>query len=60
MELLKKYFSFQMPTEMLNTLYNSNKNNSNTLVNVIKSGLSDLKNEIEKISEDEIIIEKTA
>ena len=43
MELLKKYFSFQMPTEMLNTLYNSNKNNNNTLVNVIKSGLSDLK-----------------
>ena len=43
-ELFKKYFSFQMPTEMLETIYNLNdKNKNNVLVSIIKSGLNDLK-----------------
>ena len=44
---------------MLKTLYNLNdKKKNNLLVNTIKNNLSDLKNEIEKMSEDEIKIEK--
>ena len=40
---------------MLHDLYNTNsKKKNNALVNMIKSGLSDLKDEIEKMSEDEI------
>ena len=59
MELFIKYFSFQMPTEMLKTLYALNdRNKNNMLGNMIKSGLNDLKNEIKKVSEDEIITEK--
>ena len=59
MELFKKCFSFQMPTNMLETIYNLNdENKNNMLVGIIKSGLSDLKNEIKKISEIEIITEK--
>ena len=57
-ELFENYFKFQMPTLMLKTLYNLNdKKKNNLLVNTIKSSLSDLKNEIEKMSEDEIKIE---
>ena len=44
---------------MFKTLYNLNNRKKNLLVNIIKSGLSDLKNEIKKMSEDEIKIEKT-
>ena len=48
-----------MPTAMFKNLYNQNdKNENNELVNAIKSGLSDLKNEIKKMSEDEIKNEK--
>ena len=48
-----------MPTAMLKNLYNLNdRNKNNLLVNTIKSGLIDLKNEIKKMSEDEIKIEK--
>ena len=58
-ELFKKYFNFQMLTAMLKTLYNLNdRKKNNQLVNMIKSGLSDLKNEIERMSEDETKIEK--
>ena len=58
-ELFKNYFIFQMSTLMLKTLYNLNdKKKNNLLVNTIKNNLSDLKNEIEKMSEDEIKIEK--
>ena len=42
-ELFKKHFGLK----------------KNDLVNVIKSGLSDLKNEIEEMSENEIEIEQT-
>ena len=58
-ELFKNYFGFQAPTAMLKNLYKLNdRNKNNLLVNTIKSGLSDLKNEIKKMSEDEIKIEK--
>ena len=46
-ELFKKYFSFQRPIEMLKAVYTTkNRRKKEKLVNVIKSGLSDLKNEI--------------
>ena len=39
-ELFNKHFKFQMPTEMLKTLYNLNDRTKNKwLVNLIKSGL---------------------
>ena len=48
-----------MPTAMLKAIYNTDsKKKNNDLVNVIKSGLSDLKNEIEEMSENEIEIEQ--
>ena len=44
---------------MLKTLYTTNDKKKNSkLVNVIKSGLSDLKNETENMSEEEKEIEK--
>ena len=44
---------------MLKAAYSTNKRKENEkLVNVIKSGLGDLKNEIKEISDDEIEIEK--
>ena len=53
-ELFKKYFKFQRPSDMLKDLYITNdKYKNNKLVNIIKSGLSDLKNEIENMSEEE-------
>ena len=58
-ELFKNYFKFQRPTALLKTSYNLNdRNKNNLLVNTIKSGLSDLKNEIKKMCEDEIKTEK--
>ena len=58
-ELFKKYFNSRMTTEMLKVLYNLNdRKKNNKLVNIIKSGLSDLKDEIERMPEDEIKIEK--
>ena len=44
---------------MLEALYNANdKENNYMLVEIIKNGLIDLENEIEKMCEDEIKIEK--
>ena len=58
-ELFQKHFKFQKPSDMLKPAYKTNdKKNNNKLVNMIKSGLSDLKNEIEDMSEDEKEIEK--
>ena len=52
--LFKEYFDFAVPTTLAKKLYETkNKNKNNELVNVIKSGLIDLKDEIEKMSEDE-------
>ena len=53
-ELFEKGFNYERPSEMLKTLYNSNnRKKNNDLVNKIKSTLSDLKNEIEVMSEEE-------
>ena len=53
-----KHFNFQRPSDMLKNLYQINdKEKKNELVNVINSGLKDLKEEI-KISEEEINTEK--
>ena len=53
-ELFRKHFNFQRPSEMLKAVYTTNdRKKNNDLVNVIKSGLSDLKNEIENMSTEE-------
>ena len=53
-ELFKNYFKFQKPSAMFKNLYNlNNKNKNNELVNVIKSVLSDFKDKIKNISEEE-------
>ena len=59
-EVFQKHFSFQRPSEnMLKSVYETNDKKKNSkLVNVIKSGLSDLKNEIGNIGEEEKGIEK--
>ena len=57
-ELFQRFFMFWIPKAMLKALYNTNSKNENGLVDMIKSGLKDLKNEIEKMSEDEIKTEK--
>ena len=58
-ELFTKHFNYQRPSDMLNHLYKTNDmNNNNKLVSVINSGLKDLKEEIKKISEEEIKIKK--
>ena len=54
-ELFKNYFKFQMQSVMFKNLYNLNdREKNNLLVNTIKSRLSDLKNEIKKMSKDVI------
>ena len=53
-EIFQKHFSFQRPSDMLKNVYKTNdKNKKNKLVNMITSGLSDLKNETENIGEKE-------
>ena len=52
-EILKKK-SFRRPSDMSKAVYSTTVRSKNKkLVNVIKSGLSDLKNEIEKMSDYE-------
>ena len=54
-ELFKKYFNFQRPSDMLTYINKTNDiEKSNKLVNMINSGLKDLKEEIKKMSEAEI------
>ena len=54
-----EHFNFQNPGDMLKNLYQINdKEKKNRLVNVINSGLKDLKEEIKEMSEEEIKIEK--
>ena len=53
-ELVKKHFNFPTPSAILFSLNYMDKENINTLVNVIKSGLGDLKKEIKKMSKDEV------
>ena len=57
--LFQKHFNLWRPSDMLKTIYNTNdRKKNNDLVNVIKSGLSDLKNEIENMGEEEKETEK--
>ena len=58
-EVFKKRFNFQRPTDMLKLLYRTNEKEKNIeLVNVINSGLKDLKKEIKNMSQEETEIEK--
>ena len=58
-EIFQRYFSFQSPSDMLKNLYRTNDQyKNNNIVNLIKSGLSDLKTETENMSEEEKEIEK--
>ena len=58
-ELFKKYFKTQMPSDMLVFLKRtSDTKKKNELVNLINSGLKNLKEEIKKMSKVEIDIEK--
>ena len=57
-ELFKNYFPFQTPSALLKDLYKINDKEQNSkLVNVINSGLKDLKEEIKKMPEGEKEIE---
>ena len=57
-EIFKKYFKVQRPSDMLVFLNRTNDTEmKNQLVNLINSGLKDLKEEIKKMSEAEIEIE---
>ena len=58
-ELFKKHFKFQRPSNMLKSIYKANTNQNNELVNVINSGLKDLKEEIKEMSEEEKKFEKS-
>ena len=54
-ELVKKSFNFQRPSDMLVHLNKTNDTEKNNkLVNLINSGLKDLKEEMKKMSEAEI------
>ena len=53
-ELFMKHFNFQNSSDMLKNLYQINdKENKNKLVNVINSGLKDLKEEIKEMPKEE-------
>ena len=53
-DLFKDYFKFVVPSALVKKLYEiKNKKKKNKLVNVIKSGLSDLKDRIKEMSDDE-------
>ena len=54
-ELFMKHFNFQNPSDMLKNLYQIN----NKVVNVINSGLKDLKEKIKEMSEEERKVEET-
>ena len=58
-EIFQRHFKFQRPSDMLKLVYKTNNKKKNSeLVNVIESGLSDLKTKIENMSEEEKEIEK--
>ena len=57
--IISKTFQFNRSSELSKSVYNMNNKNKNShLINAIKSGLSDLKKEIEKMGEDEKRIEE--
>ena len=54
--IFQNHFSCQRPSDMLKAVYTTNdKKKNNRLVNVIKSKLSDLKNKIKYMDEEEEI-----
>ena len=54
--MFEDHFNFVVPSVLAKKLYElKNKKENDKLVNVIKSGLSDLKNKIKKMSEDKKI-----
>ena len=53
MDLFKGYFSYQSPSKMLKDVYSIDKKENKESINLIKSRLAYLKNEIKKMSEDE-------
>ena len=58
-DLFKDYFKFVVTSALVKKLYEiKKKKKKNKLVNLIKSGLSDLKDRIEEMSEDEKKIEQ--
>ena len=58
-EIFQRHFKFQRPSDILKLVYKTNNKKKNSeLVNVIESGLSDLKTKIENMSEEEKEIEK--
>ena len=57
-ELFTKHFNFQNPSDMLKNLYQINDKEKKKLVNVINSGLKDLKEEIKEMSDEERKIEE--
>ena len=59
MELFQKYFRFTKPSLMLKVLKNvEDKEKNNDLVGLIKSSLTEFKDDIKWISEDEKRIEQ--
>ena len=53
-KLFQNHFKMQRPSDMLKALYTTNNKKKNSdLANSVKSGLSDLKKEIEIMSEEE-------
>ena len=57
--MFKDYLKLESPTDLTKQLFRvKNKNKNNELVNVIESGLIDLKNEIKKMSKREKKIKK--
>ena len=59
-DLFKDYFNFVVPTVFAKQLFQrKNKNKNSELVNVIKSGIIDLKDKIKMMSKDEKKIEKS-
>ena len=57
-EVLKKHFNFQKSSDMLIYLNERNdKEKNNELVKIFNSGLEDLKEEIKKMSKEEIEIQ---
>ena len=57
--MFEKYFSYVVTSALAEKLFETkDKNKNNDFVNVIKSGLPDLKDETKKLSEDEKKIKK--
>ena len=59
-ELFERHFNNVVPSALAKKIFETkNKNKNNIFLNVINSGLCDLKDEIKKMSKEEIEIEKS-